>query len=182
MMIPAVSVPTAVVLGATFAAAVSDVRSFRIPNRLTLTLLLGGLAYQLAVGGLAGLGTGVLGVLAGFALLVPFHVAGGLGAGDVKLLAAVGAWLGAALTFRVFVASAFGAGLYAVVLLLVTGRGAQLRDHLQLLWVRVALLDITRPPATSPVQVLAAREDRRTRLIPFGLLVALGLVVTLVRK
>jgi prepilin peptidase CpaA len=182
MTLPILTLPAVVVLGASLAAAVTDVRSFRIPNRLTLPLLACGLVYQLVTAGLSGLGAGLLGVLLGFALLVPFHVAGGLGAGDVKLLAAVGAWLRPALTFQVFVASAFGAGLYAIVLLLVTRRGPKLWDHFQTLWIRLILLDFARRTQTPPVQELVGQSGRRTRLIPFGLLVAVGLVVTLVRS
>jgi prepilin peptidase CpaA len=79
-------------------ATLVDLRSARIPNALTAPLAAMGLAMQAAVGGWAGLGHGLLGLLAGLVCLLPFYVLRGMAAGDVKLMAAAGAWLGAPLT------------------------------------------------------------------------------------
>jgi prepilin peptidase CpaA len=173
--------PIAIVLAASVVAAVTDVRAFRIPNWLTLPLLVCGLLYQLVAAGLPGLGAGLAGAVFGLAVLVPFYALGGMGAGDVKLLAAVGAWLGLALTFRVFVASALAAGLYAIVLLVVTGRWREVWERFELLAIRLATFDLSPRMGTLPLPVQLKRADRRARLIPFGLLVAIGLVVTLAR-
>jgi len=70
-------------------AAITDFRSRIIPNWLTLPAIVGGLAYHAAVNGLSGFIFGLEGVLLGFALLILFYLAGGMGAGDVKLLGAV---------------------------------------------------------------------------------------------
>lgn len=84
-----------VVLGASLAAAVWDLRVRRIPNGLTLPLLVSGLAWNTWVGGLAGLASGVGGcVIAALPFVVLYLYAGG-GAGDAKLMMGVGAWLGA---------------------------------------------------------------------------------------
>ena len=57
------------------------------------------------------------GRLFGFGSLLIFYMLGGIGTGDVKLLAGVGAWLGMPLTFHVFLAASLAAGMYAVAVL-----------------------------------------------------------------
>lgn len=88
-----VRILAAVVVAA--AAIWCDCRDRRIPNRLVAAGIGAGLLLGLVSGGLRGLGESVLGLLAGGAILfVPFAL-GWMGAGDVKLLAAIGAILGA---------------------------------------------------------------------------------------
>lgn len=82
------------VLAATLAAALTDWRSRRIPNVLTLPLLLCGLIVSAAFGGLPGLADSLGGsALAALPFVLLFLFAGG-GAGDAKLMSALGAWLG----------------------------------------------------------------------------------------
>jgi prepilin peptidase CpaA len=75
-------------------ATVTDLRSRRIPNWLVVPFLIGGLVVGTITGGWMGLGRSVLGVLAGALALGLFYVVGGMGMGDVKLFAAIGAWIG----------------------------------------------------------------------------------------
>jgi prepilin peptidase CpaA len=89
----------------TAAAAVSDFRTRRVPNWLTLPAALGGLAFHTLAPQGWGLTTSLAGMALGFALLlVPFLLGGG-GMGDVKLLAALGAWLGPRLMLAAFAMS-----------------------------------------------------------------------------
>ena len=77
-------------------ACVTDLRTRRIPNVLTFGAAVAGLAFQFATGGVEALGQAALGWLLGAVVfMLPFAL-GGLGGGDVKLLAALGAWLGPA--------------------------------------------------------------------------------------
>lgn len=71
-----------------------DMLSHRIPNRLTVAVLSLGLAFALLDGGIEGGLAAVGGVLVGGSVLLPFYLAGKVGAGDVKLMGAVGAFLG----------------------------------------------------------------------------------------
>jgi len=98
-------------------AAITDFRSRIIPNWLTLPAIVGGLAYHTAVNGLSGFIFGLEGVLLGFALLISFFLAGGMGAGDVKLLGAVGSLLGPKGVFLVFLYTAIAGGIIALALL-----------------------------------------------------------------
>jgi Flp pilus assembly protein protease CpaA len=75
-------------------AVYMDVTRHRIPNKLNLIGLCTALVLQSVMGGVPGLTAGLLGGLAGFACFAPFYVLRGMGAGDVKLLAAVGTFLG----------------------------------------------------------------------------------------
>lgn len=98
-------------------AAWTDVRRMVIPNRLTYSFALGGLAYQTAAGGMPGLAAGCAGLLAGALPLLALHACKGVGAGDVKWFAAFGAWAGAGLTLSVLVRAVLVAGAMAGVLL-----------------------------------------------------------------
>jgi prepilin peptidase CpaA len=81
----------------------TDVRTHRIPNLLNLFCALSGLGYQFGARGLGGLGEGLLGLLVGFSLMIAFYLLGGMGAGDVKALAALGTWLGPWNTLWLFI-------------------------------------------------------------------------------
>jgi prepilin peptidase CpaA len=107
-----VVVPAAVAVGAG-AAAVIDLRTGRIPNPLTAALA--ALGFILAGFGLTGQSmTGAaLGGVLGFLLMLPGHVLGGTGAGDVKLLAALGTLLGPAGVLMAFLYGAIAGGLLA---------------------------------------------------------------------
>ncbi len=98
-------------------AAITDFRSRRIPNWLTLPVIVGGLAYHTAVNGMSGFIFSLEGVLLGFALLILFYLAGGMGAGDVKLLSAVGSLLGPKGVLFVFLYTAIAGGIIALALL-----------------------------------------------------------------
>lgn len=94
-------------------AAISDLRSRRVPNRL----LAGGLAaafmlQAFAPGGDLMLGAG--GMLTGLLVFLPFYLLKGMGAGDVKLMATIGAYAGPAATLRISLATFVAGGLVCI--------------------------------------------------------------------
>ena len=97
-------------------ALFTDLRDRRIPNWLTVSAAVLGLVWHITQGGLAGLGTSLGGFATGFGLLLLLWLVGGGGGGDVKLMGAVGAWLGAFSTVCVFIGSAGFAIVCSVVL------------------------------------------------------------------
>ena len=101
-------------------ASVTDIRDHRIPNWLTLSGMVVGLASYFLAGGFRGLLFSAEGLILGFALLIPFYMCGGMGAGDVKLLAAVGALLGPSGVMKAFLCTALVGGAYAIILLAVS--------------------------------------------------------------
>jgi prepilin peptidase CpaA len=104
------------------AAAIIDLRTRRVPNPLTLSLAATGIALAAAGFGRVGLGASIAGCVLGAALMLPGHLLGATGAGDVKLLGALGTLLGPGLTFKAFLATAIAGGAIAVVVAVRRGR------------------------------------------------------------
>jgi prepilin peptidase CpaA len=75
-------------------ATVWDIHSRRIPNWLVLPFLLAGILVSTLIGGWSGLGHSLLGVVVASLILGLLYWLGGMGMGDVKLCAAIGAWVG----------------------------------------------------------------------------------------
>ena len=112
---PAVSsVAFAALASGALVATVVDIRVRRIPNALTATMA--GVGIGLAAAGVSGvsLGGSVLGFMLGFALMMPGHALGATGAGDVKLMAAVGAIVGPGLAVSAFLFTAVAGGILAL--------------------------------------------------------------------
>lgn len=100
------------------AAALMDLRFRRIPNWFTVPTFAAGLIYHVASGGLSGLGTAFAGFAVGFGILFVLWLIGGGGGGDVKLMGALGAWLGATYTLFVILLSGLLAAFFSVVVLM----------------------------------------------------------------
>jgi len=97
------------------AAAVYDLRERRIPNCLVMAAVILAFGMHGMTGGLDGLAsTWLLGLMAGAGLLILPFMMGGMGAGDVKLLACAGSMLGPVQVFYAFLAAAVLGGLMAV--------------------------------------------------------------------
>ena len=110
------------VLALVAAAAVIDWRSRRIPNLLTLGGALAGFALQTGFNGLDGTQAALGGWAVGFALLVPGYALGQTGAGDVKLMGAIGTFIGPATTLVAGLSSIL-VGALAALLIALIGRG-----------------------------------------------------------
>lgn len=158
-----------------------DVKTRRIPNYLTLGTALAGLGFQAGLHGWSGLGSGLLGMALGFAFLIAFYVMGGMGAGDVKALAALGAWLGPAKTLELFIYMALFGGLLSIVVL---WRRRQLWSNLRqgLSSLKNWFLSyILLRPYKSLRKQPAAKSAPLAAGIPYALAMAAGMAVLLVR-
>lgn len=108
----------AVLVPAMLYASWSDFRRHRVPNWLNGSILLAGLVFQMSLAGWSGLATGMAGAGVGFALLFVFWMMRAMGAGDVKFMAAIGAWLGPAMTFQAVLAGGLIGGVLAAAMIL----------------------------------------------------------------
>lgn len=99
-------------------ATVIDIRTRRIPNALTSGMA--GVGIGLAATGLGGisLGAAAFGFVVGFALMLPGHALGATGAGDVKLMGAIGAIVGPGMVVNAFLFTAVAGGVLAVAVAL----------------------------------------------------------------
>ncbi len=97
-------------------AAVYDFRFRRIPNWLNLTGVIAGLALNTLLFSYHGFGAGLAGILLPLALYIPLYLLRAMGAGDAKLMAAVGAIAGPRNWIAIFLCTALAGGLVAVVI------------------------------------------------------------------
>jgi prepilin peptidase CpaA len=154
-------------------AAVSDYRFHRIPNWLVLSGALFGLIYNTALPPsphanilfpLAGLGLGLL-------LFLPFYLVRAMGAGDVKLLAMVGAFLGPGDTFYAALASMVVGGVLSILFVLVRGTARRLLYNLGSLF-QLGLLSV----AGGSKPNLRIGADVSAGKLPYGVAIAIGTI------
>jgi prepilin peptidase CpaA len=174
------ALPAAIVLGASCVVALTDVWRFKVYNVLVFPLLVSGLIYHTAVGGASGLTLSITGMLFGFVLLIFPYASGMMGAGDVKFVAAIGAWLGWQAMFFILLIGFMATGVYAVVVMVYHGGFRSAWTNLQIAFSRLALIGrhLGAGDDVESVQAMAAKDDRRRRLIPFSAMVAVGVAAT----
>ncbi len=152
-------------------AAVIDGYKLKVPNWLTLPFILGGLAVGAYTGGWQGLGDHALGMVVGLALLLPAYAIGGMGAGDVKLLAGVGAWIGMGDTLYAFCISAVVGGV--ISLLMVVYRRDWRKHYYQFLTIWHEIITIRDP---EKLAAIAAERKSSMLLLPYGIPLAIGTI------
>ncbi|MDD1622670.1 MAG: A24 family peptidase [Methylococcaceae bacterium] len=167
------NVPTAVLLAVLIAAAVIDTRRHRLPNTLTVTAALLGLGLQTGFQGVSGLLNGLAGFFTGLVLFLPFYALRWMGAGDVKLMAAVGSFLGWPDSLLA-VGLSTGAGSLAAFGLLAARGG--LLDYLRRYGGMAKCLFLTGGCAYVPPKA----GEASTRVFPYALAIGLGSLATLV--
>ena len=116
-------------------AVVIDGRSRRIPNWLTLPVMGAALLWHIADAGLSGFLFSFGGLAAGLGLMFIPYLMGGLGGGDVKMLAAVGAIKGAWFAFAAFLCMGIAGGLMGLAYALCRGRLKQTLSNIKTICV-----------------------------------------------
>ena len=154
-------------------AAVYDARFRRIPNWLVLAGLILGLGLNTFLFEWGGLRSSLLGL--GLALLVyfPLYLLRGMGAGDVKLMAAIGSLVGAANWFGIFILTAVLGGLVAVILLLTRGRLRHSLWNVAFLLQRLGSLKA--PYAREELDISSPKSLK----LPHGVVIAFGTLLFL---
>src|SRR3989454_9730657 len=153
-------------------AAWSDLRTRRIPNSITVTGAAAGIFLHAFYHGVSGAVQSLAGAGLGLAIFLVFYVAGGMGAGDVKLFGAVGAFAGPQALVIVFVFTALLGGIAALALALWRGR---LRETL----VRAGEMLIGMGRLRFDKLRAAAASSESLRL-PYGAVIAGGTLFSLI--
>lgn len=173
----ALSPRTGVLMTLLLIAAVIDVRTSRIPNWLVLAGALYGLAYN-AISPLYADDASILfplgGLAVGLAALLPAYLLRVIGAGDVKLMAMVGAFLGAWATVGAVLATLVAGGVLAIALALWSGRTVRMLRNV------AALSRGTVLTLTTGVTGLAVHEGPSAGKMPYGVAIAAGTIAYLV--
>lgn len=152
-------------------AAVIDGFELRVPNWITFPFVISGWIYSTVAFGWEGLGWSLLGTLVGLALLLPAYAIGGMGAGDVKLLAGVGAWMFGTHTLYAFAASVVVGAVLAICMVLY--RGAW-RKHTDQFWMILGEIFTLRDP--NQLAAIAAERKSAMLLLPYGIPIAIGTI------
>ena len=152
-------------------AAVIDGFELKVPNWVTFPFLIGGWIYSTAAFGWEGLGWSLVGMVIGLGLLLPLYAIGGMGAGDVKLLAGVGAWIYGTHTAYAFAISAIVGAVLAIGMVLC--RKAWKKHAAQFLVILNEILVIRNPEQLSAI---AAERKPTMLLLPYGIPIAIGTI------
>ena len=168
----AMSFPHWAALAVALGGCVWDLSTRRIPNVLTFGAAAGALGFHLANAGVSGLGWSAAGWLVGAAFFFPLFALRGLGAGDVKLVAALGAWLGPGQTVWLAAFSAIAGGVLGLAVAIASGYTKQAFTNV---W---GLLGYWKVMGLKPHPGMTL-EASGTPKVPYALPIAAGLVMTL---
>ena len=169
---PAFSFTDAAVIAIGAAACVTDFRSRRIPNVLTFGASAAAVVFWAVTAGLSGAGWSVAGWAVGCAVFMPWFLLGGMGAGDVKLLAALGAWAGPSAAVWMALYAGIAGGVFAIVVSLTRG---YLGEMFRNLW---SLLMFWRIAGVQPHPELTLKTGRGPRL-PYAFPITAGALAVL---
>ncbi len=159
-------------------AAIVDGIKLKVPNWITFPMIVSGWVFSAWIAGSAdltwyqGLGWSLLGTAVGLGLLLPAYAIGGMGAGDVKLLAGVGAWMHGTHTAYAFAVSAIVGALLAIAMVLY--RRAWQRHSSQFLVILNEILTIRDP---NQLTEIAADRKSSMLLLPYGIPLAIGTIL-----
>ncbi len=146
-----------------------DVRYRRIPNAFVLATLVSGVTINAVFGGFEGLVTSLGGCALAFGLMFMLHIFGAMGAGDVKLFAAIGAVTGIHLVLPTFIIVVLTGGLLAMVSII---RAGVLKSTMhRVLQILVGMLPGWDMPR------FAVPADR-THTIPYGVAITIGSIIS----
>jgi prepilin peptidase CpaA len=155
-------------------AAIIDGMKLKVPNWITFPMIISGWVYSAAFSpyaGWEGLMFSLVGTAVGLALLLPLYAIGGMGAGDVKLLAGVGAWVWGTVTLYAFVVSAVVGGIIAI--LMVVSRRKWGKHQSQFWMICNEILTVKDP---DKLAAIAAERKPTMMLLPYGIPIAIGTI------
>ena len=151
-----------------------DGREKRVPNWLNAFLFLSGLAMQCLHPQGSGFWVSLGGASTGFAVLIIPWMMHGMGAGDVKLMGAIGAWFGPTMTLWAFVIGALFGAAIAAIMIVTSGRTKKAAANLSTIMVKMST------PAHWFTEFGGARTFGATsQLLPYGIPLTMGAITVL---
>ena len=155
-------------------AAVIDGIKLKVPNWITFPMIISGWIYSGCFSdyaGWEGFAYSLIGTAVGLALLLPAYAIGGMGAGDVKLNAGIGAWVWGTVTLYAFCASALVGGAIAVCMVLYKNAWQKHKNQFWLIWNEIVTV-------RDPEQLAVIAADRKSTmlLLPYGIPMAIGTI------
>lgn len=150
-------------------AAYIDGKELRVPNWLTFPMMLLGLVYNTWAFGMPGLGWSFVGLLVGLFTLLPLYSIGGMGSGDVKMMMAMGSWLGWHVTWDAFVVSVVVGALMALVMVAYRGTWKHHLDNCKMLLTELIIYK-------NPWKIADNAAERKSKmlLLPYGIPICIG--------
>ena len=177
------AIPLMVVAVGAAIASFTDFTKFKVYNLLTFPVFFAGLAYGAISGGLSGLGFALSGAFAGFAILMIPYLMGGLGAGDVKFMMAMGSWLGVASILPAIILGCCALFIYYAAVIARRQGVNGLAIDLQLLMLRLSCFgrNLAMNDRFESVQSAAnsTESSNRGRLIPFSAMMSVGILAVI---
>lgn len=152
-----------------------DGKERRVPNWLNALLLLAGLLMQSLHHEGRGAGIALAGAAVGFGVLIVPWLMHGMGAGDVKLMAAIGAWFGPWMTLWAYVAGALIGGVIAVAMILNSGKVKHATTNMNTIMVKLAT-----PSAWFTEFGGAKTFGETSQLLPYGIPLTIGSIAILI--
>lgn len=162
-------------IGIVLAAAYFDLRVRRIPNALNLAGIVAGLTFHTAFAGWSGIGLAIGGLLAALCVYIPLYALKGMGAGDVKLMAAVGAIVGPGNWLNIFLVTALIGGLAGITLVLLRRKTGQTFFNLS-----VIIGQLLKGRAPSDQDSSLSIHSEKSLKLPHGAVIAAAVAVFLV--
>lgn len=173
-MINNIIIPYLLLIAVLIIAAIYDLLFHKIPNWLTYPTIFIGILYYISIKGIEGFLFSIGGVGVGIATLIIPYLLGGTGAGDVKLLGAVGGLLGPKGVFVAFILTSIVGGIYALILLISHG---YFKDTIKRYGAMLKALVFTK----RFIYIPSSHKKEKPKLC-YGVAIALGTIISIAFK
>lgn len=155
-------------------AAVIDGLQLKVPNWITFPMIISGWVWSATLSpypGWEGIMYSLIGTVVGLGLLLPAYAIGGMGAGDVKLMAGIGAWVWGTVTLYSFAVSAVVGGVIAVGMVLYGKSWNKHQGQFWMIWNEI--LTVKNPEKLAEI---ATERKPTMMLLPYGIPIAIGTI------
>ena len=159
-------------VGILIIAAIVDLYIRKIPNLLTYPTIIIALLFNSIYHGISGLLISISGLLLGLIALGVLYVFGAMGAGDVKLMGAVGAVLGPKNVLNAFLFTGIIGGIYALIVIIVRFQASKKLLNRIITMIKTLFVTGNLVPIPAP-------EDEKTPKLCYGIAIAIGAIITI---